>query len=208
LIALQCDENPTNAGQLPVIGAFAGPLVQLLLLPPKETAMFRLFAACLAAVPLIAFGATIYKVQLEDGSILFTDSPPPGSKVLEERESKGPARAAPPRSDAGPVTTPESAAAAAAAAGIPPGSTVTPLKGPSNIDAAMAEVSAAERELAVTRRKLELGREPLPGERLGLKGGGTRLSPEYQARVGGLERDVAAAEARLKRAYEARNAAR
>jgi hypothetical protein len=106
------------------------------------------------------------------------------------------------------VTTPQSAAAAAAAAGIPPGSTVTPLKGPSNIDAAMAEVSAAERELAVTRRKLELGREPLPGERLGLKGGGTRLSPEYQARVGGLERDVAAAEARLKRAYEARNAAR
>jgi hypothetical protein len=169
--------------------------------------MVRLFAACLAAVPLIAFGATIYKVQLEDGSILFTDSPPPGSKILEEREPKSPARAAPPRSVAGPVTTPQSAAAAAAAAGIPPGSTVTPLKGGS-LDAAMAEVSAAERELAVLRRKLELGREPLPGERLGLKGGGSRLSPEYEARVGELEREVAAAEARLKRAYEARNAAR
>jgi hypothetical protein len=170
--------------------------------------MFRLFAACLAAVPLIALGATIYKVQLEDGSILFTDSPPPGSKVLEERESKGPTRAAPPRSVAGPVTTPQSAAATAGAAGIPRGATVTPLKGPANLDAAMAEVSAAERDLAVMRRKLELGREPLPGERLGLKGGGTRLSPEYEARVGELEREVSAAEARLKRAYEARNAAR
>jgi hypothetical protein len=72
----------------------------------------------------------------------------------------------------------------------------------------MAEISAAERELAVARRKLELGREPLPGERLGLKGGGSRLSPEYEARVGELEKEVSAAEARLKRAYEARNALR
>jgi hypothetical protein len=31
LIALQIDENPTNAGQLPAAGAFARPLVQLLL---------------------------------------------------------------------------------------------------------------------------------------------------------------------------------
>lgn len=169
--------------------------------------MVRLLAVCLVAVPLIAFGSTIYKVQLEDGSIMFTDSPPPGSKILEEREARGPARPAPPRSVAGPVTTPGTPAAAAAA-GIPPGSTVTPLKGPPNIDAANAEVAAAERDLAVMRRKLELGREPLPGERLGLKGGGTRLSPEYEARVGELEREVSAAEARLKRAYEARNAAR
>jgi len=106
------------------------------------------------------------------------------------------------------VTSGPGAAAAAAAAGIPPGSTVTPLKGPANLDDANAEVGAAERDLAVMRRKLELGREPLPGERLGLKGGGTRLSPEYEARVGELEREVTAAEARLKRAYEARNAAR
>jgi hypothetical protein len=172
-----------------------------LFLSPKENPMLRLLAACLAAAPLIAFGATIYKVQLEDGSILFTDSPPPGSKILQEREVQGTSRPAPPRSVAGTPTPPR------AATGIPPGSTVTPLKGPS-IEAATAEVAAAERELAVARRKLELGREPLPGERLGLKGGGTRLSPEYESRVGELEKEVAAAEARLKRAYEARNNAR
>jgi hypothetical protein len=140
-------------------------------------------------------------VELPDGSILFTDSPPPGSKILEERESKSTPRTAP-RSVAGTATPPP------AATGIPPGSTVVPLKGPANLDAALAEVNTAERELAVARRKLELGREPLPGERLGLKGGGTRLSPEYEARVGTLEKEVSAAEARLKRAYEARNALR
>jgi hypothetical protein len=72
----------------------------------------------------------------------------------------------------------------------------------------MAEISDAERELAVVKRKLEAGREPLPGERLGTANGRSRLSPEYESRLAGLERDVAAAEERVKRAYEARNALR
>jgi hypothetical protein len=191
---------------LPVTGPFAALDDPLLLVAWKESAMLRVLTVCLIGLvglisaPLIALGATIYKVELPDGSILFTDSPPPGAKILEERETKSASRAAPPRSVAG--------SQAPAATGIPPGSTVVPLKGPANLEAAMAEISAAERELAVARRKLELGREPLPGERLGLKGGGSRLSPEYEARVGELEKEVSAAEARLKRAYEARNALR
>jgi hypothetical protein len=60
----------------------------------------------------------------------------------------------------------------------------------------------------VAKRRLELGREPLPGERRGLAGGGSRLTEEYEARLAGLEREVADAEARLKRANESRNAAR
>jgi hypothetical protein len=72
----------------------------------------------------------------------------------------------------------------------------------------MAEISDAERELAAARRKLEAGREPLPGERLGTAGGRSRLSPEYESRIADLEREVAAADARVKRAYEARNALR
>jgi hypothetical protein len=79
---------------------------------------------------------------------------------------------------------------------------------PQNLEAANAEVTAAERELAVLRSKLEVGREPLPGERLGTAKGGSRLSPEYEARIAGLEREVALAEDRVKRAYEARNALR
>lgn len=173
--------------------------------------MHRFVAAvCLAMVP-VAAAATIYKVQMPDGTILFTDSPPANGKILEERESKSIAR--PPVRAATPL------AGSAAAAGlerpaIPVLPSPAPRSGsgpgmppvaPQNIDAANAEVTAAERELSVLRRKLEVGREPLPGERLGTAKGGSRLSPEYEARIGGLEREVAAAEERVKRAYEARN---
>ena len=65
-------------------------------------------------------------------------------------------------------------------------------------------IPALERELAVAKRKLELGREPLPGERRGLAGGGSRLTPEYEARIAGMERDIATIEAKLKSAYEKR----
>lgn len=174
--------------------------------------MHRLVAAvCLAIVPVIA-AATIYKVQMPDGTILFTDSPPANGKILEERESKSTARP--------PVRVPTPLAGSAAAGGSerPPipvlpspaprsgsGPGMPPGMAPQNIDAANAEVTAAERELAVLRRKLEIGREPLPGERLGTAKGGSRLSPEYESRIGGLEREVATAEDRVRRAYEARN---
>jgi hypothetical protein len=72
----------------------------------------------------------------------------------------------------------------------------------------MQEVAAAEAAVQVAKRRLDLGREPLPGERRGLAGGGSRLTPEYEARVAGLEREVADAEARLQRAQAARNEAR
>jgi len=163
-------------------------------------------AVCLAIAPLVAL-ATIYKVRMPDGTIMFTDSPPAGAKILEERESlpappRQPAKAAPaagattPRTADKGSSTPQGSGSAAAASG------------PQAIDAAMAEISDAERELAVARRALETGREPLPGERLGTVSGRSRLSPEYERRIADLERQVAAAEARVKRAYEARNALR
>ncbi|MGZ8254458.1 MAG: hypothetical protein ACXWVT_06380 [Burkholderiaceae bacterium] len=172
--------------------------------------MHRFVAAvCLAIVPVVA-AATIYKVQMPDGTILFTDSPPANGKILEERESKSTAR--PPVKAPTPGTgsaggsdrpaipvLPSPAPRSGSGPGLPPG------MAPQNIDAANAEVTAAERELAVLRRKLEVGREPLPGERLGTAKGGSRLSPEYESRIGGLEREVGAAEERVKRAYEARN---
>lgn len=171
--------------------------------------MHRFVAAvCLALVPVVA-AATIYKVQLPDGTILFTDSPPANGKILEERESRSTARP--------PVKAVAPAAGSVGASDRPPIPVLTsptprsgsgPGLAPQSLDAANAEVVAAERELAVVRRKLEVGREPLAGERLGTAKGGSRLSPEYEARIGGLEREVAAAEDRVKRAYEARNALR
>lgn len=171
--------------------------------------MLRLVAAvCLAVAPVVAV-ATIYKVQMPDGTILFTDSPPANGKILEERASTSGARpavkAAPPGSAAGgtadrPAIPVLPSPAPRSGPGLPLG------MAPQNLDAANAEVTAAERELAVVRRKLEVGREPLAGERRGTAKGGSRLSPEYETRIAGLEREVAAAEERVRRAYEARNA--
>jgi hypothetical protein len=167
--------------------------------------MHRLIAAVsLALAPVIA-GATIYKVQMPDGTILFTDAPPANGKILEERASpstvRPPAKAATPAPGAtsGPPSQP-----------IPvlPSRTSPPPATPMTLDQVNAEITTAERELTVARRKLEVGREPLPGERLGTAKGGSRLSPEYESRITELEREVAAAEQRVKRAYDARNALR
>ncbi len=160
-------------------------------------------AALCAALPCLAAAQMIYKVQMPDGSVLFTDTPPPDAKILEERAAKSTPRPATPGRAA--PTVPSMVAPGIGPDGMP----VAPaMRKSSAIDAAAAEVNEAERALKSAKEKLEIGREPLPGERLGLKGGGSRLSPDYEARIAGLERDVASAEARLQRAYQARTTAR
>ena len=84
-----------------------------------------IFAVCLATTPLIVAGQSmIYKVQMPDGSVLYSDNVPSGGKVLEEREAKStprvnvvptqPGKGAPPTQGA--VTRP----------GAPPGSVMRP----------------------------------------------------------------------------------
>jgi hypothetical protein len=74
--------------------------------------------------------------------------------------------------------------------------------------AASEDVRAAEHHLAATKATLDAGREPLPGERTGLAGGGSRLNETYWARQRQLEASVADAQTRLDRAISERNAAR
>ena len=47
--------------------------------------MLRLLLVASLAFSGVVAAQTIYKVQTPDGSILFTDSPPADSKILEER---------------------------------------------------------------------------------------------------------------------------
>jgi hypothetical protein len=144
----------------------------------------------LLAADAQAQGKTVYKVQLPDGKVEFTDSPPPGAKILQTITPQGN------------VTLPAPPPASAA----PSGASATPRAG--SIDAAMREVEQAERALAQARKAREAGREPREGETIGIKGGGTRTTPAYEARQQALEAEVTAAEERVKRANEARNAVR
>lgn len=157
--------------------------------------MFRwILAACLTATPLLVAGKTIFKVQMPDGSVMFSDTVPAGGKVIEERESRN--------------TPNVSTLPARPSATTPPamkGRVATPN---ARLGAAIESIETAERDLALARQRLEAGREPLPGERRGLAGGGSRLLPEYEARIAGLEREVQLAEERLKKANDARSAAR
>ena len=159
-----------------------------------------IFAVCLTGAPLLAIGQSmIYKVQMPDGSVLYSDSVPSGGKVLEEREAKST-----PRVNTVPSQPSVRAAPAATRA---TGNAADPtMRGtvPSKSAPPPDNIASLERDLSVAKKKLELGREPLPGERRGLAGGGSRLTPEYEARIAGMERDVAAIEAKLKNAYDKR----
>jgi hypothetical protein len=160
--------------------------------------MRRLLVALCLALPCIAVGQSIYKVQTSDGSILFTDTPPADSKILEERSAKGSSRPAGSSATAASRPAPSPSRSASSVSTAPTAA----------LDAVTQEVAAAETAVQVAKRRLDLGREPLPGERRGLAGGGSRLTEEYEVRIAGLEREVADAEARLQRAHATRNAAR
>lgn len=154
--------------------------------------MRLLLAALLAGLACVGAAAQdrIYKVQTPDGRVLFTDRPPPGSKVLSEREVTH----APP---------------AAAAAGAERSQTLQQQGAQAaerlqdrsaQIDKAFAAVQAAERDLADAKLQLEKGRTPLEGEMIATARGRVRPSPAYQERIAELEKGVVAAEQRLAKA--------
>jgi len=71
------------------------------------------------------------------------------------------------------------------------------------VDAAYAMLVAARQALQNAQQALQSGLEPLPGERLGIVDGHTRLSPAYWARVQSLRLAVEAARDRVDRATSA-----
>jgi hypothetical protein len=162
--------------------------------------MRPIWPAALAALALAAASAGVlaqkaYRYVYPDGRIVYSDRPVPGARLQGE--------VAPPPPPAAP----------------PPGATELPgARRPDADDAAAArsrrlaqaddEVRAAEAALNDARLRLAAGREPLPGERTGTAGGGSRLNEAYEARQAANERAVADAQARLDRAIAARDAVR
>ena len=73
---------------------------------------------------------------------------------------------------------------------------------------AYEEVVASGASFKQAEEAREVGKEPLPGERLGTKSGYSRLAPEYWERQKQLEDDVERAKARLDEALTRWNAVR
>jgi hypothetical protein len=146
------------------------------------------FALALAAP---AAAQTVYRYVTPDGRTVFSDQPVPGAKLQ------------------GTVTPP---AQPSGAGGAPERARVPPAQPDPQGDnraqrlrAATAEVEAATQALAQARATLEGGKEPLPGERTGTAGGGSRLNEGYWARQAANEQAVTNAQSRLDAAVAARN---
>jgi hypothetical protein len=155
-----------------------------------RTARLVLAALLLAAATAAAQAQAIGRYVFPDGRVVYSDQPVPGARLVNEVAPPPPA-ATPPR---------ESKAAPPPAA--PPGADRA-----ARLRTADAEVRAATESLERARAQLQSGTEPLPGERTGTAGGGSRLNEAYEERQAANRRAVADAEERLQRAVSARNAA-
>lgn len=73
------------------------------------------------------------------------------------------------------------------------------------LEQAHSDIVKAQTALRQALEQRERGLEPLPGERLGMAGAGSRLAPAYFERQARLEEEVRRARAQLDAAHAARN---
>jgi hypothetical protein len=145
------------------------------------------------ASALPAAAQKIYKQQLPDGTVVYADHRIKGAKVLyqvtiTDAPTQPVEQAAAPYSNAETVALDKRLRERAQALG-----------------RAQLEIVDAGRALEAARRRLEAGKEPLPGEVQSSAMGATRLLPQYSERLRQLEDDIAKAQARLDRAYAENN---
>lgn len=143
----------------------------------------------------------VYRQVLPDGKILYSDKLVKGAKLDETlapdpaanswKSESGKPPAVPPRVERTPVNKVPSIAS---------------LDRRRSVQDADGDVIKAEMLLEDAKKRQQAGIEPLPGERTGNAGGGSRLNEHYQARQQRLREDVAEAEAMLRRARTERTA--
>ncbi|HSO07686.1 MAG TPA: DUF4124 domain-containing protein [Pelomicrobium sp.] len=149
----------------------------------------------IAAALLLAGGAalaqTVYRSTMPDGRVIFGDAPAPGATRVEEVRVQPAPTVAPPATREQVQRAQENAAER----------TEQRRDAQQRLEEARNELSRAEAALAN-------GTEPLPGERLGTAGGGSRLSDDYWARQQRLKDAVAEAKQKIEAAQAELNALR
>jgi hypothetical protein len=164
----------------------------------RPTLLSLLTLLAVAAAP--AFAQMAYKSTMPDGRVIYGDKPEPGARKVEQisvaapRTSPGAAaggsrgeEGSP--NDQGRVKQQEEAARARSA----------------DREQRQQRVREAEQALKTAEDAKRAGEEPLPGERIGTAGGGSRLTDEYFERQKQLEQRVEEARRELS---EARNTPR
>lgn len=150
----------------------------------------RVFATLLAALCMAAGGAAhaqrVFKYVMPDGRVVYSDKTVPGGRLVDEVAPPPPAdpQAVPPPR---PETSPDQRNA------------VRERLADRNrlVQQATGDLEAANARLAAAQRQLAEGKEPLPGERTGTAGGGSRLNDAYWDRQAANEAAVARARAEV-----------
>jgi len=151
------------------------------------TAIKGIVALLLVASPALAPADTIFKYQRPDGRIVYSDSTVKGAKRIGVLDLPAP----PPAVPRGPRFSSELATTRRA-----------------ELAAADAEIREATQALRDAEARQKQGVEPLPGERLGMVGGNSRLAESYFDRQQELATEVDMARARLNEAHRLRNEVR
>lgn len=165
---------------------------------PRSLLLSLLAMLAVAAAPAAAQMA--YKSTMPDGRVIYGDKPEPGARKVEQISVAAPrtgtsGAAGGPRGEEGSpseqsrLTQQDEALRARAA----------------DREQRQQRVREAEQAVKAAEDAKRAGEEPLPGERLGTAGGGSRLTDEYFERQKQLEQKVEDARRELN---EARNQAR
>ncbi|MCG6873751.1 MAG: hypothetical protein LJE97_01545 [Betaproteobacteria bacterium] len=149
----------------------------------------------LAATPALA--QHVYKYRMPDGTTLYTDS----QSGFTDQYIKGKLEET--LAEPAPAPTEVDAAMRARREARAMNASDAAKAQASGADSAYGMLVAARQALQNAEQALQAGLEPLPGERLGIVDGHTRLSPAYWARVRKLREDVEAARDRVDRATSA-----
>jgi hypothetical protein len=151
-----------------------------------------LLAGLLAAAAAAAQDA--YRYVTPEGRVIYSDMPVPGARLD------------------GTIAPPTPVSPAPAAGFTPSPAQEALLRSADQrtrrLNELTVEIQNAERDLQAANARLDAGREPLEGERIGTYAGRSRLSDVYWARQDDNQLAVANAQARLNRAVQERNALR
>ena len=137
----------------------------------------------------------VYAWRSADGTVSYAQvPPPPGTPDVTSQEI-----------DTRSFTPAQTAAVRAHLAGLDAAELAGARRFRQQLTADDMAVAGAVRALDRAERAFRQGREPLPGERVGNAGGGSRLRPAYFERQKRLELAVEQARTRLNDAYRARD---